>query len=563
MRQKSIFSVLLCLFLMGSLAAAEVPKGSLINKAPSSVFRYEVVEFKPISKHHFELKAPISCESGEVVGAESHSIKCQFRSAGIAVVDLSVCDDDKSYCKPEQIKVEVKESTVPQAQQILSPTLLEMKEELHDQLLPDFVSGTPDEIRSRLKSEKKPVFVMISTDWCPPCNQSKEYLLSTKEFQEMTKDWLKVYVDGDSKGSRAWNLIAPFNAYPTMILLTSNLEEISRFQSEFTQKEFSDWIERIRPFYAQSYAVTANKVQKRLKGSWVQYFIDWIYGTSKDQQLKEKNQVIETAIAQLDKKVLELFSEDEIPETLKYDWYQTKKEEFLKSGMSELEFERKSLDLSDGRPSYLIHLSAVCELDKTLCQKLVRNIPARVNEIETSKDRTDAEKLGALGDEYYYQMSLYQELGDKRKAVESAKHCVQVFEKIMLASKLKVPRYGEQGILSCSKTYDLSKAEAVYKKMMAKYPSDPTFVSRYVRFLKEDKKDLKTAKVWAQRALDLSYDYNWFFAASTKVQIDKALGLSQDVRKTLQEVFARLDLDKDVNSLDQKIASRFRKLEAE
>ncbi|USN48227.1 MAG: thioredoxin family protein [Pseudobdellovibrionaceae bacterium] len=74
----------------------------------------------------------------------------------------------------------------------------------------------------------KPLFVYWGADWCPPCNEVKSTLFREKQFIEATRDYLAVYLDGDTEDAQKWGEKLKAYGYPTLMLLTPQGREILR-----------------------------------------------------------------------------------------------------------------------------------------------------------------------------------------------------------------------------------------------------------------------------------------------------------------------------------------------
>ncbi len=75
---------------------------------------------------------------------------------------------------------------------------------------------------------KEPVLLYMSSAWCPPCRALEANLLSTQAFRDATSGMARVRIDGDSEGAQAIAEKFDANAYPTLILLDSEGDELFR-----------------------------------------------------------------------------------------------------------------------------------------------------------------------------------------------------------------------------------------------------------------------------------------------------------------------------------------------
>ncbi|MEZ4307796.1 MAG: thioredoxin family protein [Polyangiaceae bacterium] len=86
---------------------------------------------------------------------------------------------------------------------------------------------SPDAL-DHARTARKPVLFYVSSEWCPPCRALEASLFSTKAFWDATRDLVHVRVDGDDDGAQA--LVSRFEAwaYPTLLLLSPDGEELFR-----------------------------------------------------------------------------------------------------------------------------------------------------------------------------------------------------------------------------------------------------------------------------------------------------------------------------------------------
>ncbi len=545
------------------ITSVQVGATSLLKSFSKEVFKMEVVEFMPIEGHHFELAAPQVCGDSAPISKESLKISCQMQEVGLAKVELNICDDNKTFCKPVVIDLNVSEPPRGFERPKLTPQLVEMKEEIHEELLSGFRNLSLKEAKATAAKFSGPVLIMISTDWCPPCNQSKEYFLSSNEFQEFTKDWLKIYVDGDHENSNEFDQEFSFFEYPTFILTNSNLVEVGRFRDEYTIFDFKLWVKRVSPYLASGFQKVRQDVLARKDSSFKQRAIDLLTFTTQASKEKDLSYVLEMALAKNDKEVLEAFKYDEVPQDLKLSWISVNAERLTPQPFSKEKLNEEGLKLAHLKPSFYTYLTEICKTDKERCKHETSSISEREKLILSRESRRELENLLLLADEFYSRTYFFKSQNDLKAQKKAAKLCADTFEKVLPKSKLKVPRYAMQGILACVRDYDLKRVAKIYLDLIEKYPEDSTFLLRYARFLRDQMKDLKQAKVWILKALEKSYDFNWFYSASLKVQIDQALGHKADARETIHEAYKRLDLSRNPNhaSRYQLILSRFRDLE--
>lgn len=74
----------------------------------------------------------------------------------------------------------------------------------------------------------KPVLLYWGAEWCPPCHRLRAGLFEEPDFIARTRDFVPVYLDGDTEGAQRWGDHFEIQGYPTIILLTPDQSEITR-----------------------------------------------------------------------------------------------------------------------------------------------------------------------------------------------------------------------------------------------------------------------------------------------------------------------------------------------
>jgi thiol-disulfide isomerase/thioredoxin len=78
------------------------------------------------------------------------------------------------------------------------------------------------------KADGKPLFLFWGAEWCPPCAQIKSTIFNTREFQERSRLFVPVYLDGDTPSAQRQGERFGVMGYPTMILFRADGTEITR-----------------------------------------------------------------------------------------------------------------------------------------------------------------------------------------------------------------------------------------------------------------------------------------------------------------------------------------------
>jgi len=88
--------------------------------------------------------------------------------------------------------------------------------------------GDVDAAFAAAKSASKPLFLYWGAEWCPPCAQIKSTIFNRREFQERSRLFVPVYLDGDTPSAQKQGERFGVVGYPTMILFRPDGTEITR-----------------------------------------------------------------------------------------------------------------------------------------------------------------------------------------------------------------------------------------------------------------------------------------------------------------------------------------------
>jgi thiol:disulfide interchange protein len=78
------------------------------------------------------------------------------------------------------------------------------------------------------KAANKPVFLYWGAEWCPPCAQIKSTIFNRREFQERSRLFVPVSLDGDTPSAQKQGERFGVVGYPTVILFRPDGTEITR-----------------------------------------------------------------------------------------------------------------------------------------------------------------------------------------------------------------------------------------------------------------------------------------------------------------------------------------------
>lgn len=545
-------------FVLVFVGAVFATQGTLLKPWPSSILINEIVEFRPIENHHFKLEAPQKCESSRPLEMSPRFMRCQFLKAGPADASFSVCDDKETYCRPEKIDLNVGDGRSGEAVRLKKNEHL--NQDLKKDLVRGFVMGTPEEMRTVAKKNAVPVLVMISTDWCPPCNEAKEYLLKTKEFEKITAKWTRIYVDGDNLEAAKWGKVVPFRYYPTFALLNGNFEEVARFNEELRAENFVKWAEENEAHLKDPIVTVKARVLAREKRSFIQRLRDLWSGARPQDMHADEVRVLKWAFDQEDGPVIKTLLEagGSFPEL---------ETQILRHGLNEMpaqdkkgrgELYGKLLEEAFKGEDWAETLSSFCEEDVDGCKLWTDKIQARIQFLKNRSGLSAPEKASQLGEEYLYIADVYDKLNVPAKAREFADKCIGEYRSMRNFSSLKTARGATQNSVPCLEMANrFSEAKSELQKLIAVYPNEPTFLIRLARVLRAEKK-FDEALAWVDRALDKAYGYNWITAMLIKSDILLDLKKKSEARAVIDEAIQELRLEKDPSSRNQLIAKRLR-----
>ena len=89
-------------------------------------------------------------------------------------------------------------------------------------------AGGVDAAFAAARTADQPVFLYWGAEWCPPCAQVKSTIFNRREFQERSRLFVPVYLDGDTPSAQKQGERFGVVGYPTMILFRPDGTEITR-----------------------------------------------------------------------------------------------------------------------------------------------------------------------------------------------------------------------------------------------------------------------------------------------------------------------------------------------
>ena len=174
--------------------------------------------------HHFNDKAPNGLQVGEQLVSPSvfekqkitiSSLPAQYKT-GTAY--LYVCDDAVTYCEVHAIEMDSEKS------KSITKTKTQKRNKSHGFILNDF-----DGALQEAQKKNKLLLVDVGARWCPACLRLEGEIFTSKQFNQQTKDFVMVKLDGDVFANAPMLEKYSVKGFPTVLFLTSKGEEIIRF----------------------------------------------------------------------------------------------------------------------------------------------------------------------------------------------------------------------------------------------------------------------------------------------------------------------------------------------
>ena len=98
--------------------------------------------------------------------------------------------------------------------------------------------GDVDAAFAQARRERKPLFLYWGAVWCPPCNQVKATIFNRQDFIARSRNFVPVYIDGDSPSAQALASRFKVSAYPTMVLFRPDGAEVTRLPGEVEAEQY-------------------------------------------------------------------------------------------------------------------------------------------------------------------------------------------------------------------------------------------------------------------------------------------------------------------------------------
>lgn len=152
----------------------------------------------------------------------------------------------------------------------------------HSAHLPQGIKWHTDKVEKAFelaKQEKKPLFLYWGAVWCPPCNYIKKNIFTTELFKTEIKNYIAIYLDGDSKDAQTWGEKLKTLGYPTMLILNSEAQEIMRLPTGGNVYDYVSLMKRSR----DNQFVMSERIKRAESGKATESDWELLSGYSWDQ----------------------------------------------------------------------------------------------------------------------------------------------------------------------------------------------------------------------------------------------------------------------------------------
>jgi protein disulfide-isomerase len=133
----------------------------------------------------------------------------------------------------------------------------------------EWFSGSVENAFLEAQKQQKPVLLFWSAVWCPFCNEIKSTVFSRPEFKSFLNQSIAVYIDGDNENAQIYGEKFRIGGFPTILFLTPDGKEITRFSENLTLDEFQKTFESVlaSPSSVEE-AIAQVKLEKATQNEW-------------------------------------------------------------------------------------------------------------------------------------------------------------------------------------------------------------------------------------------------------------------------------------------------------
>jgi len=104
----------------------------------------------------------------------------------------------------------------------------------------EWYEGDIDSAFALAESTGKPLFLYWGAEWCPPCHYLQNKIFSRPEFVAKTRDFVPVYLDGDTERAQILGERLEVQGYPTVIVFDPLGNEVMRMPHNIPLEHYEE-----------------------------------------------------------------------------------------------------------------------------------------------------------------------------------------------------------------------------------------------------------------------------------------------------------------------------------
>lgn len=463
-----------------------------------------------VDGYHFNEKAPqnVEADNGKVISFSSlEKQKLTFQLASLkdpskAVAHLYVCDNANTYC-------EVHDYSLHQKNVAAKTAAIDSKTSNKNSF-----SAAWEKILSKAKTKKQFVMLDFGARWCPSCLRLDKEVFETTQFAKLRQQILVFKVDVDRFENQFLLEKFQIKGFPTVVIVNSKAEEISRFVDFQPTDFFAKQIQEAKKFPVSLNDLLQNSKNQQPSLTSQQKEIYW-----RRLAAAEHYQEALALMESLEPKPFEYLS-------LKVELAREKAKTNPDAKKEAVEILSSAIAVEPKTTRSLAWRSALVELLAENDPKLIEIADqafAITNELLQSPEKlAEAVKTDSLGEyiglEKFYVAMLNADIADTAHRNDQTAWALAV--KTGQESKLSAETMGASlRLLSAMiQAKQFGVAEAWVNQLLKKNPADADLQRRKMRILVEQKK-FSEALPYGEYALKNSYGINAFFVVEPLAKI--------------------------------------------
>jgi tetratricopeptide (TPR) repeat protein len=391
------------------------------------------------------------------------------------------------------------------------------------------------------KKSGKPLFVDFFGVWCPPCNILDETVFHSPAFLKQAKDMVLLKLDADDKIS--WDLKSKYavRGYPTVVLATTEGEEITRFVGAIPAPQ----IITMMKYAVKNKNISLNQKLERYKTKpTAADAMEIIEAFIPTENYAATLEYIPMAMLQSQQSIAQKEMLMLLPALAA--WKQ-KTPDMGKTFLPLLKTAYETYPVSDFYyPKHELMNDVAGEMKDESLKKWIHETNVKNIQRALAKPKFDLNQMTKL-DLMALRTDSYSELGLKDEEKKSHAEIVKEYDRLIAQHKQnpKTNRgYNLERMYSLYKSGEVQQARTEYEKMITVYPHEFAFHYNYASVLK-DLKDWDPALLAAQNALKYSYGDNQLRAIYLLSEIEYNKGLKKEPLQRLSETIQATELPKD------------------